>query len=314
MKALICIFHNNSFNYQPTYWRILWEYFKTELLLWKGTFDKLYLVDNGFGFNEDDKDFLRTNGFNYHIEKITGISVEDGLNRIFEKVKEEYFLLIHSDTFIYRKEIIEQGFKDLSEHDVVTIFDGSGKKLSDKYPILAENQYRKERARFCNYLWFGKMSDMNSISCDFTCTKQYPECASYISEQLLAKGVKVKELRDDRSNILLNGSQITKTQWLDDPSKEWGKDFPLDLGYHHARNFSNGLEVVNDFYNLKESYARRKSIMPLTEILRILAWEKSIANKVNMEFNVDDVIHDLGISKEAWANYLAEFKKFYCFL
>lgn len=312
-KALIVVIHNNSFNFSPL-WRILWEYFKLELLLWKGTFDKLYLVDNCFGFNESDKDFLRLNGFNYHIEKIVNISVEDGLNRIFEKVKEDTFLLIHSDTFIYRKEVIEHGFDALRTYDVATIFDGSGKKLSDKFPIMRENKYRSERARFCNYLWFGKMKDMRAISCDFTVSYTYGECASYITEQLLERNVKVHELQDDRSNILYDGSSITRVQWLDTPDKLWSNTYPLDLGYYHVRNFSNGFEVVNDFHNNKPSYDGRKAMIPKSEILRILAWEKMIANKINEKFAIDDVIHDLGIGLDGWNNYLKEFKSFHSFL
>ena len=54
--------------------------------------------------------------------------------------------------------------------------------------------------------------------------------------------------------------------------------------------------------------------MPLTEILRILAWDKVIADKAGSELNVDEIVTDLGVSPEEWNNYLTEFKKFHKYI
>lgn len=309
-KALIVIFHNNSFNQSPL-WRILWGYFKKELLYWKGTFDKLYLVDNNFHFNAEDRRFLDKNGFNYRIDKFN-TSVDEALNKVFKLVEEDNFLLIHSDTFIYRKEFIKDNFEMLKETNAVVILDNSGKKISDKFPILKENENRSERARFCNYLWFGRTEDMRKVELKFEPFGEYTDCASYVTEQLLSlPNFKFIELRDDRSNIILEGKEINKFQWLEGGGKLWGQGFPLDLGYYHVRNFSNGFFLINELVNLKESYDRWKAAMPLSEILRILVWEKAIADASEQELNVEDVLRDLGVNQEIWTNYLEEFHNFY---
>lgn len=316
-RSLATVFCN--YTYHDRYFsKILWEYFKKELRLWAGTFDHLYLIDSDFDFSPDDIDYIKSLGIELSVFRTHNLNAGQNLTFIVKQVQEEALLLIHPDMIIYDKTVINRGFYDLeSGTDTVAIFDGSGKKLSDRFPLMEENQFRTERRRFCNYLWFQRNEWFKRIpDLDFEPVGKfgdYIEATSYVTEKLLEMGVKVIELRDDRSNILMDIKpfKIAKLQWSDPQTKEWGKDYPLRLGYYHVRNGNGGAELVNEFQNIRYSYERRKKTMPLTEMARLLGWYQLIADVAKMPVAITPVVNDLGIETKDWDEYMREFYKFH---
>jgi len=297
-KALIVVFYNSPF--EPcSLFRTIWRSWITCFLKYADQIDHLYLIDNGYHFLPEE---LRQIPIPYTVKEVQ-CSAAKAIDEAFPLIQEDMFLLMHPDTVIYDSLVVKQGFDSLVDYDLAAIFDNSGKPLYKTYPLFQANAERGVRSRFCNYLWFGKTQQIKDIpQMTFEESSEYPEAASYISEKLMERNIRAKELRDDRSNILFEEGHIRMLQWLDVTDQTC----PLHLGYYHIRNFNEGPLLIDNFEHHREAYEDKKKIMPQTEFLRVLMWAKTLGN-----LPTDRIIDDLHISQILWKEYENAFRFFH---
>lgn len=303
-KALIVVFYGAG-NDPDSLFRTIWKPFAKGFKKYEQYIDKVYLIGNQYIFTPQEIADISIPCTRLHID----VSAAKAIDKAFEIVGEDQFLLIHPDTIIYNSEIVKKGFEYLDEYDHVAIFDGSGKPLYQTYDIFKENELRGNRCRFCNYLWFGNTRQITGIpNMTFEEKPDYPEACSFLTEKLMERGVKVKELRDDRSNIILDyiPGEITKSQWLDAPEKIWGRENPLDLGYYHIRNFNQGPELLKFFHENKKNYEVRIDPIPRWEVMRLLMWAQELG-----DLDVSEILKDREVDLSKWSEYTEAFRTYY---
>lgn len=306
-KALVVVF----FRYTPRvddHYKTQGELFLKHAKKWLPKLDAVYLADGGWGFNKSDfheNTIVYSEDYRSHCEY---------MNHLMDLVQEDTFLLIDPDMIIYDPDVIDQGFKYLTQYGVAGILDNSGSL--DLFPA---NEYRDVRRRYTPYMTFGYSGDFKNR--DFTWTQKDGQFEFDSMGKItfdLYKNLPYKELRDNRSSIYLEDKdgKITKSSNLDGPNFEWS--LPLekteDLGYYHIRNSSIGLSLLAEFQVDKDAYKRRKEITPFREMMRLLMWQWQCDKQTgNLEKYKDmflPVLEDYNISMDTWLKYEQEFEKY----
>lgn len=277
--------------------------------------DKLYIVDAGWGFADED---LHPNTV-----KITDdcLSHWEYMNRITEAVTEDAFLLIDPDILIYDADIIEKGFALLETHDIGGILDNSG-----SFDFFPENKLRATRRRFTPYMTFMRMDLLRKIpNIDFTPTSKNGrfefDSMGLLTKQILDLKPRQFEFPDDRTTLRLHpdGSMVPDSN-MDGPAYDWSVPLksPQRLGYYHVRNSSLGLSLLVEHEHDKPAYERRKSITPFQEALRLLAWQwiydKYTGHLEEWRHTYEPVLEDYKVSSEVWEQYIRKFENFHSWI
>jgi hypothetical protein len=272
-KALIVPF----FHYYGTSEEIslsLFNFFLKYLFWWKDRFDKIYIIDSG-GFIPE-VDFLT-------IIKVPRRSHWENLNDVLSEIKEDCFLLVDSDTIIYRPSTIDDIFKKIEKNHIVSILDNSGgKNLESKYKFLRKNKNRDYRRRFAPYLFACRTNFFRKLDkFDFTPTggDGWTDSMGIITDRLLSFEPTIEELPDDRTTIYYNDGENKVSQWLDSPEYNWSKTNNPNYGYYHLRNAGGALFGLNSYLLQNEAWDKFKEITPINELYRLLTWAHFITGK-----------------------------------
>ncbi len=313
-KAVLISF----FRYQPhdgEYYRAQFEMFLKSLPFIKDEFDKLYIIDQEWGFTEEDK--ARLNAI-----KETQIlpSEQTGHHWVQFKnaiphITEERILFLDNDVLFWKKGVVKSWFD--SDADLVTAWDGSGglaEPVRNRFPLLK----KLEANRMGSYYFIINKKTFNEIpDFDFAPVGEYPE-GTYIKEldyttkkgdwsdsfglftiKMLGRGATTETIIDDRSSLLLgNEDEYLRTT-----------DKPLRLGYYHIRNGNMPIYMLASRINHMGDYDHQLKVIPRTELLRELAWFWIFTPEYRKDAEI--LLTDSNVSKETWNNYIDEFKVFH---
>lgn len=315
MTRAICIpFHQ----YQPHYGDYYKLYFKNllnNLEFWKGSFDKLYLIDSDWGFTEEDLEKIRA--FGVEVEVI--MKQKEGhhwvqFNTALPYLKEDQILFMDNDVVFYRKGVLAQWFETATNYDVYTAFDGSGglkDKVQERFSLMKE----LDATRMGSYyfiinqkaLSLMKRYDMAPIhyrvGTDLpeleyvTVEGDWSDSFGYLTIKFLGAGLTFGILEDDRSSIYLQEGIINKEP-----------ETPRDLGYYHIRNGNLATYMLATMECDRPAYEHSISIVPTREALRILAWANIIDPSPIKSL---EVLKSYEIKEKDWETYLTEFKKYH---
>jgi len=275
---------------------------------WSDQLDKFYIVDAGWNFTKDElpenavviKEDMNSHW--YYLNKLTLLADTDTL------------LYLDPDILIYDPEVIRTGFEKLKSHDGAGILDNSGS--IDLFPA---NKYRGVRRRFTPYLTFihSKLLKSGSLysGIDFTPETGF-DSMGRITFEIVRRGCNFYEFEDDRNTLRMDEQgNITKDTWLDGPPYLWStpQDKLKNLGYYHVRNSSVGLSILNEFKIGHPSYQMRKSTMPFSEVMRLLAWQWRYDFEANEDWSEKywPVLNDFNVSKEMWLRYIQEMLRYH---
>lgn len=299
------------FRYEPVFennYNLLFEYFKLHSDRWLKYVDKLYVIDSGCSLGHVSTDKVEI------IER-PPLSHWQNMNEAIRAVKEDVVLLLDSDMIIYDPEFVGESITHFENAnlDGYGIFDNSGSKSLDEFPIMRENENRAERKRFAPYLFFLRKSALRP-DFDFTPTpgKDWTDSMGQITYDLLADGKNIGELPDDRSNIILNDDgTISSTQWLDGANKKWSRVENPRYGYYHVRNWGGSLNVINNYYLDKDKFWRTVDVMPKWEMFRLMAWFQIMAERTGLYSTLISPIIEEFHMAPTWINYLFKFKEYH---
>lgn len=310
------------FRYEPVYkdnYKVLFHFFILQLKKWINLVDEVIIVDSGCNFTKED--FLGLESPKIIHYQVPPQSHWQNMNEAVKMAKSEYVLLLDSDMIVYNEMFIQKAREKIEKYnmDGLGIFDSSGSRVLNEYPLMWENENRAERRRFCPYLFFLRKSALRE-DFDFTPLDNpgWTDSMGKITYDLLEDGKTIGELPDDRSTISLeDDGEITSVQWLDTPPYAWSMIETPNYGYYHVRNFGGALSVINNFYTNKEEFEKLKNTMPRREVLRLLAWFLIMAAKTNIsdkdQLEVGEVIAQF-VDPTEFADYLANFAEYYKWL
>lgn len=317
-RAICVPFHR----YQPhtsELYRAQFALFFKYFYKWHDEFDKLYLIDSDYNFNEEEKLFL--NSFDIKYEIIP--RVEQGhhwvqLKTAFPHIKEDYCLVLDNDVVIYKEGIIDGWFKEAEAGKLVTAFDGSGgmeEIMHYRYPILKQLSAR----RVGSYYFVWDKQDMH-IACGIPLAPQYYTAGFSVPEldyttkegdwqdsfgrftgYLLTKyGDSISIIEDDRSSIYINGNGAIQL----DPV------YAANKGYYHIRNGNLPILLMSEKIGNIPSYIHNLEISVKREVLRILAWYDGVLDLLHAP-EVLDLVKDCGYTEEMWSSYIEAFREYH---
>ena len=284
--VIIPFFHFNGTSKETS--RSLFTYFLKHLKTWRDEVDTVYIIDSG--------DFIpETEGIT--IIKKPRQSHWQNLNEVMNTIKEDKFIIMDSDTIVYKEDVVAEIFKDLDRYHIVSILDSSG-DLNHK--PLEENEYRGKRNRLCPYLFGCQTSYFRMIDFDFTPqpAEGYVDSMSEITDKLFSLRPKFKELPDDRWTLYYNNGDFNWFNFSMDESKKWYTK--QDLGYYHLRNTGGALFMCESFLKQNEAWDKIVEITPKDELIRLLSWAEVVTGS-KISFVPDDYRNKLK-EKYTWIN------------
>ena len=324
-KSLLVSFYADEYQKRTGNYRCLFLCFMRGIWKARDSFDQIYILDSGWNFSQQEmwdvnQDFLGKVIF----EKMPEQSHWANMNTYFKEVHNDYILLVDYDTILYNPKAVQNGFKQLEadDCDAIGILDSSGSFKLGVPTILDKTDLRGERHRLCPYLSFFKRKSMEYIVPRFDPAEifegfkipelkyeadksDWTDSMGMMTLKMLAKGLKIKELPDDRSGVyILDDNTIRPEINLDAPE-------PNQPGYYHIRNWHGGLDLV-DAYGT-DRYAEVKQRVTRKEAMRLLAWLWTIAPE-ELHTKILPVVSDFGVPSGTWSQYLYAFRLFHSWL
>lgn len=319
-NAIVVNFKNSVPTTQTSeFFKVLFGYFLQNLNLWVDEYDRVYIIDSDWHFNQEERDALNkaTNGKNVIVQANPNTPYMTSFKETLPLIQEDKVLFMHDDTIIHKKGFVKNIFDNLDQFDVVSAFEQIGTltdRINKKWPVM--NGYSNFATALFGFKLnlldpFDEFEDEASYYYD-TGTKipeldyttvdgDWVETLGRTSIRLLGEGVKVLQIPQDKSYLYFQTPPAVEING----NPEW----------HHVRN---GIEaarmLTNKNYGWPEQYKADLEPPIIAENLRKLAWFW-IANQ-NPYFNVPEekiieVLKDIGIKGDDWNSYLEEFKKFH---
>ncbi len=335
---MVVAFHRQEPAYQDNF-KVLVDLFMRHAKSWREYVDCIYVIESGFTLTTSERanavqglmspmgsgGVMRfTPGTTSFISRPPDSHWGNFNAVIREHVKEDIVGLIDSDMLVCdANKAIRMPFTAIEDglYAAVGILDNSGNADLSAYPLMAANENREARKRLAPYLCFFRRDVLRS---DFDFTAQSEPVAydsmGKITHAMLADGVKIGEMRDDRSSIYLeDDNRIISTQWLDTPPKKWATEENPDLGYYHIRNFSGGLNLANSYWVDSKVHEHLVAITPRREALRLLSWLWIACEKTGRDVdfiwpaivNVITKGQPLALPREEWPKYINAIKSYY---
>jgi hypothetical protein len=308
-KACVLVF----FQYFPRVdkqYKTQGKVFMNQVKKWADQIDHFYIANGGWEF-----DWLPKNT-TVHAEDMR--SHTHYLNTMTNMVKEDAILYLDPDILVYDLEVIKRGFEALETHDVAGILDNSAQvPLENEFDLFKANENRGVRRRFTPYMTFIKSNLIKGLDFDWVDGKY--DSMGLITHEVMKKGVKYCEFEDDRNTLRVDEQgNFSKDTWLDGAPYKWSTphDKQKDLGYYHVRNSSVGLSMLKEFKTDREAYDRRKSTMPFTEVMRLLAWQWLYDKAAQEDWSEGywPVLNDFNVSRERWNEYIKQLEEYYPWL
>ena len=142
MNAIVVNFKNSVPTPETTdYFRVLFGYFLQNLNLWVDEYDRVYVIDSDWHFNQNEKDkFLAaTNGKGIIVKANPNTPYMTSFKQVLPYIMEDKVLFMHEDTIIHKKGFVKKIFDDLDKFDIVSAFETIGTltdKINEKWPVM----------------------------------------------------------------------------------------------------------------------------------------------------------------------------------
>ena len=314
------------YRYQPQvgdWYKIYFESLLYGLKIWGNEFDHLYLIDQEWGFTEEDYERIVAIKGHGKVTIIKSTVTGHHWNQFkmaIPQIKEDTILFMDNDVFIWKKGIVAGWFKEAETADIVTAFDGSGGLrdiIWNRWPIMK----LLNATRMGSYYFILHKTILDRIpDFDFapinypvgTCIK---ELKNYITKEgdwsdsfglftikLLALKPKISIIKDDRSSISFPDIKTSE---------------PLKLGYYHIRNGNLPIYTLASKLSHPEDYERVKRDTPRSELTRLFGWFHMLVLMMPQlveKYERADIfpfINDIGIHLKEWGQYLKKMEEFH---
>ena len=320
MNAIVVNFKNSVPTPETTdYFRVLFGYFLQNLKLWVDEYDKIYIIDSDWNFNQEERDKLNeaTNGKWMIIKAEPNTPYMTSFKQALPMITEDKILFMHDDTVIYKKGFVKRIFDNLDKYDVVSAFEQIGTLtdlINKKWPVM------KGYSNFATAL-FGFKKDLLIPFERFQDEAMYKyENGTYIPEldyttynedwvetlgretiSILDKSIKILQIPQDKTYLYFETN----------PASEKNKD----AEWHHVRYWAAAPRLLaNRNLGWPQEYQKEIQYPMVIDNLRRLAWYW-IANK-NPYFKIPEdriyeILEDVKIDRDRWLKYIEEFKKFH---
>lgn len=312
MTRAVCIpFHR----YQPRttqHYRVWESALARSIEFYKDEIDKLYLIDDEWGF---DTAFLDTLGVSYEVIQ----KKREGHHWVQFKtaipyIKEDRCLFLDNDVLFWKHGVVDTWFKEAEKGKFVTAWDGSGglgEVMQEHFPILKENNAHRMGSYYfiLNRGWMEIAKNEVLEPIRYSPGIKIPELSYKTQEgdwqdsfgvltyKILTQHPETYTLDDDRSSIYYEDGEFRK-----DP------ETPKKLGYYHVRNGNHTNYLLASMYGERtEDYLNSIAITPRRELLRIAAWHCLYAGSADMW----DILEDVGVTPEGWLVYLQAVKEYH---
>lgn len=259
-RAILTCFHKYT-PFGGEFYEPLLDFYLHNMKKYEDEYDMIYLIDSTW-----EIDPKKIEGMKAKIVRVNpSLRYYDAYKEVLPQVEEDLIMFLDDDMVICNPGIIGTFFKDLTPDtpswdydaqlsdgfDVVTIMDTIGTYTTDKLKL---------GNKFCPYLFASKKDLlMKYLNIDWAPDMPYCETLGHLTEAMVNDDLKVLELKDDKSNILFDGTQ----------DGEYGKG----LGYYHIRAGSTPAYLLaTKKYGDKETYWSYLKNQPRTEYLRQIAW------------------------------------------
>lgn len=310
------------FRYHPhvgTGYRVMWENWLKMLPVWAKEVDAFYLIDQEFGFTEEDERRIKEYIPNTKILKseVSGHHWNQ-FKWVIPKIEEENMLFLDNDVVITEPGVIDGWFKGVEAGaDFVGSFDGSGGLqdiIRQEYP-----QMQLLGNRMGSY-YFILTKKLLALIGDYHFEADYFKPGTVIPElnyvtkegdwvdsfgwftlKMLQAGVRMLAIPDPRESVYLQ----------DDDTISREPQAPDNLGYYHIRNgnLANYIMTSKEAGN-KADYLREISSVR-REILRSLAWFYWMDSDTKHDTKVISLLKDLKVSDADWDHYMEEFMAYH---
>lgn len=292
-RAIIIPFHA----YTPfgiIYYQPILDFQLQTLRKYKDEFDTLYLIeDDNWILPKQEEDWIKI----IHVN--SSKRYYDAYKEVLPQVEEDLVLLLDDDFLIYKEGIINHAFFFL--HPIEDILPRGFDVVSITDTIGTMQVSLKTGNKLCPY-FFAARKDllMKYLDIDWgPDAMPYTETFGLLTEALLKDGTIVHEMEDDKSNILLNSTDLgTLIEYDTNNEKMKSKD----LGWYHIRAGSTPAYLLaTEKYGNMDTYNHYLLNQPKSEILRQCAWY------LYMRGNPDRIVEDLGINEGEWMAYYEDF-------
>lgn len=294
-RAILVCWHKYT-PFGSEFYNPMFEFFIKMLSTYIDEFDKVYFLDSTWNFTDKDKEKIKS--VKGEVVKVDpSLRYYDAYKAVLPQIKEDLILLMDNDFIIYKPTVIESTFQLLIEnpalsrstdYDVVSITDTIG---TMKVPLKTGN-------KLCPYFFATRKELlMKYLDVDWSPDAMpYTETFGLLTEALLKDGLRVYEMEDDKSNIVMDeyGGIIE----IPSPGK--------NLGYMHIRSGSvPAYLLATKYYGSKDTYWEYIKNQPKTEIFRHCAWYQYMGG------DPKEIVEDCGAIMGNWDIYFDKFKEYH---
>ena len=319
------------------YYKLYWDFFLWHLPKWAQYIDKLYIIDQEWGFTSDDLNRLQNiiPGGRILKSPVSGHHWEQ-FKWAIPQMKEEHILFMDNDVIIFDGAVsVDQWFlyAERDNKTIVTAFDGSGnmqQQIHQKFPLLKD----MGMTRMGSYYFVLPQTVFQDVP-DFEFAPIYYGDGVYIPEldyttkkddffdsfglftlKWLQKGYKPIIIPDFRDSIYYDEQGSVE----DPPHTRYNGGRP----YYHIRNgnMMNYVLTSKKYHKYRADYERVLRDVPRRELVRELCWwrwmeEKAYPktayghNGLNTLPELAEILRDVGISGYEFAEHWRKFLNYH---
>ncbi len=337
MNKAVCMAWHRYHPHVGEYYRAIWDYWLSFLPLWEKSFDMLYLVDDFFGFTEEDKN------------KLNQILGEDRWKIIPQEkeghhwvqfktamphIKERYCLYLDNDVVIYPgfDKTVDTWFKQAEKDKLVTAFDGSGSLLEPmqaRFPFLKKmgvaSGMKEQCQRMGSYYYILDRDCLQWVDIDLSPKQPYPigtvlDRISYTTKKgdwsdsygyfstyifdLYGGGIEnYHEIPDYRFSLLIMDGKIVEQGTY--PTRP--EVMPT---YYHIRNGNLGCYLLTTKKHDIDAYKKCVEISAPYEALRLLAWF-DVYSMYKWSEDIMAIAKDFSVEEDLWKEYMLKFEEYH---
>lgn len=247
MRNVIVVFNNELCpkKYHEETKHLLWQFFLKHFNVWHEYVDKLYVLDYLCCLEVPSWVPLSPQSKIEIIDNFPRSNHYESLEWMVPQIsKGNDLLILDSDTVIYDKNVVKDGFESLKEYDAVGSLTRDGCCPKFKGTILEKNEWRDWRGKLSNWITFvrGKWAEKGKF---FPVLMEGGNEEYYdpLTTDILENGGTIKELKEDCWKLLCGKSGKIYESW-----------------YEHAdANFwegHRGIKNVGFFHILRASHIR----------------------------------------------------------
>lgn len=299
----LCVCWHKYTPYGSSYYEPILTFFLQQMQKFENEYDMIYLIDSNW-----EIDIKKIEGMKAKIIRVNpSLRYYEAYKEVLPQIKEDLVLFLDNDFLIFQKWPLNNAFHVLSmgdrcihgignnictdcwnvgvrfqKYDIVSIIDTIG---TMKVPLEKGN-------KCCPYFFATKKELlMKYLDIDWgPDAMPYTETFGLLTEAILKDGFHVYEIKDNKSNILFDGTQ----------------DEPKKTNFYHIRAGSTPayLLATKEYGNI-DTYNDYLKNQPKSEFLRQACWYQYMGG------NPLSIIIDSGLAKETWDNYYQKFLNYH---